>query len=92
MNLRKITGYALLAISLLAWAALPLLPFLSMEATMKAALAGGIFIFAEITWWLAVALLGKEIVQWFRLQWSRFKGLFRKPAARAIPVEEREGD
>jgi len=92
LSLRTVSGYAILGISLLAWAALPVLPFLPMEATRKAAWAGGVFIFAEVTWWLAVLLLGKEIVVWFRQQWQKLKSRFRKSPPVEKPVSEVEGE
>ena len=92
LNARTLAGYAILGISLLAWAALPVIPFLPMEAASKAAWAGGVFIFAEITWWLAVALLGKEIVIWFRQQWDKCKAWFRKSPPGENPIPESEGE
>ena len=92
MNARTLTGHAVLALSLVAWAALPVLPFLPMEAARKAAWAGGVFIFAEITWWLAVALLGKEIVVWFSQQWLKLKSRLRKTPSDENPIPETESE
>ena len=89
MSLRKITGYIILSISLIAWAALPIIPFIPLGASAKAAWGGGVFIFAEITWWLAVVLLGKEIVQWFGLQWKKSRESIRKYACRDSKNEEK---
>lgn len=80
--LRKFLGYSLLIISCLAWAALPLVPFLSMDTGQKAQWGGGLFVFAEITWWAAMPLLGKEIIELWQLWWPRIKiyvgDLFRR--------------
>ena len=74
----KILGYSLLVISCLAWAALPIIPFLPLETPIKIAWAGGVFIFAEVTWWMAVPLLGKEIIELLRLWWQYVKITFQR--------------
>lgn len=74
--MRKFLGYMLLTVSCVAWAALPVIPFLSLTAALKASWAGGLFIFAEITWWLALPLLGKEIIDWSKRCWQSFKAFF----------------
>ena len=89
---RKFASYCLLIVSLLAWGALPVLPFLPLDTARKAAWAGGLFVFAEITWWLAVVLLGKEIVEWFRQQWRKLKGIFVKESPEAAPAVDSEGE
>ncbi|MDG1293342.1 MAG: transporter suffix domain-containing protein [Pseudomonadales bacterium] len=68
--MRKLLGYILLAISCLAWLTVPIIPFLSLSAVEKASWAGGIIIFAEIAWWLAMPLLGKEIIAWCKSAWQ----------------------
>lgn len=90
MNLRKVLGYVLLVLSLLGWAALPVFPFLSWDAATKAAWAGATFVFAEVTWWLAVLLLGKEIVQWFRMKWQLLKGSLSKKSKGIEAVADSE--
>lgn len=50
----------------LAWAVLPVVPFLPISGEAKATWAGALFIFAEITWWSAMPLLGPELVTWMR--------------------------
>ena len=60
--MRKLLGYSLLVISCLAWAIIPVIPFLSLNVAQKASWATVIFVFAEVTWWLAMPLLGKEII------------------------------
>jgi hypothetical protein len=73
---RKLLGYSLLFISCVAWTALPVIPFLPFDAERLALWATAAFIFAEITWWLAVPLLGKELLEWCRYSWSKCKELF----------------
>lgn len=75
--MRKITGYSLLLVSCLAWAALPVIPFLPLETAEKAAWAGASFLFAEVTWWLAMPLLGKEIIEYSKRLWAGIKGKFQ---------------
>lgn len=67
--MRKILGYCLITVSCVAWIALPAIPFLSLSTAAKVSWAGGLFIFAEVTWWLAMPLLGKEMLEWGRKIW-----------------------
>ena len=60
---RQWLGWSLIIISSIAWTVLPIIPFLPMSLEAKAAWGGGVFIFAEITWWVAVPLLGKELIE-----------------------------
>jgi hypothetical protein len=71
--MRKPLGYTLLIISCIAWGVLPLIPFIPWEPEELAALAGGVFIFAEITWWLAMPLLGKEVYELMNKLWLKTK-------------------
>lgn len=75
--MRKIIGYALLILSCLAWAAMLLIPFSPLEAKVKVAWAGGLFIFAEVAWWLAMPFLGKEIIEKFHGWWQYLKNKFQ---------------
>ena len=36
-------------------------------------IAGALLVFGEITWWLAVVLLGKELVEACRYYWKKVK-------------------
>ena len=62
--MRKLLGYSLLVISCFAWAIIPVIPFLSLSVAQKASWATAVFVFAEVTWWLAMPLLGKEIIDY----------------------------
>jgi hypothetical protein len=64
--------------SCIAWAALSILPFLPFDGGRLAAWGAGVFIFAEITWWLAIALLGKEVLDWWQRYWVKIKALFSR--------------
>ncbi len=41
---------------------------------------GGLFIFGEITWWLAVPLLGKEFIELIKRWWARSMALLKNNA------------
>lgn len=68
--MRKALGYCLITVSCVAWLLLPVIPFLSISAAAKVSWAGGLFLFAEVTWWLAVPLLGKEMFAWGKQLWQ----------------------
>ena len=76
--MRKLLGYSLLVISCLAWAIIPVIPFLSLSVAQKASWATVVFVFAEVTWWLAMPLLGKEIIDYFKAAWQRCKAFFSR--------------
>ena len=76
--MRKLLGYILLAISCIAWLAVPVIPFLPLSALEKASWVGGIIIFAEIAWWLAMPLLGKEIIAWCKNAWQWCVSIWQK--------------
>ena len=80
--MRKVIGYTLLLVSCIAWGLLPLVPFLPYKAGELAAIGGALFIFAEITWWLAMPLLGKEIIGLSKRYWQYIKRIF-KPGVEA---------
>ena len=66
LTTRQLIGWLLVVVSTLALLFLPLVPFLPLAAQWKSLLAAGLFIFAELTWWLAVLLLGKDLLQLLR--------------------------
>jgi len=68
--MRKILGYTMLVISCLAWAVIVFLPFLNSSPTTIATFAAGLIITGEVTFFLGVALLGKEV-------WEKIKGVFK---------------
>ncbi len=79
---RKPIAYSLLVISCLAWAVLPVIPFLPYENEQLLGWGTGVFVFAEITWWLAIPLLGKEAIAWCQQAWGKTRvylaDLFRR--------------
>ena len=80
--MRKLLGYSLLVISCFAWAIIPVIPFLSLSVAQKASWATAVFVFAEVTWWLAMPLLGKEIIDYSKAAWQRCKAFFSRKGDR----------
>jgi hypothetical protein len=69
--MRKAAGYTLLALSFLAWGAILTLPLFRISTGIAAALTGGLIITGEATFYLGIALLGREM-------WEKIKAFFRK--------------
>ena len=63
-------GWALLLLAVLLWAPLPVIPFLSLPASVKLSLAAGLFAAVQIAWWGGTALAGpaavRQIYSWFK--------------------------
>ena len=70
MTLKKVAGYILLALSCLAWAALFALPLFEISVGEVAALTTGLIVAGEATFFLGIALLGREA-------WEKIKAVFR---------------
>ena len=81
--MRKFLGYSLLVISCLAWAIIPVIPFLSLSMAQKVSWTTVVFVFAEVTWWLAIPLLGKEIIDYSKAVWQRCKAFFSRKVSSA---------
>jgi hypothetical protein len=71
MEIKKLAGYVLLALSCLAWAAIFALPFFEISVGEVAALTTGLMVAGEATFFLGVALLGREA-------WRKIKAVFKK--------------
>lgn len=71
--MRKLIGYILLGLSCLAFTVLPIIPFLDWQTSRKATWGGAVFIFAEVTWWIAMPLLGKEVLEFCQRYWALAK-------------------
>jgi len=69
--MRKACGYTLLALSFLAWGAILSLPLFQISVGVAAALTTGLIITSEATFYLGIALLGREA-------WEKIKAFFRK--------------
>ena len=63
-------GWCLLLLAVLLWAPLPVIPFLSLPASVKVSLAAGLFAAVQIAWWGGTALAGpaavKQCYGWFK--------------------------
>ena len=68
--MRNVTGYVFLVLSVLAWAAIAALPFMSISMTKAAAITTALVIGGEILFIAGIALLGKEA-------WGRLKSVFK---------------
>lgn len=69
-KIRVVSGYVIMGLSLLCWAAFFASPFV-LEKRLALAVTPSLFIVAEVTFYLSLALLGKEI-------WQKIKGFFRR--------------
>jgi len=69
--LRILLGYALVALSCIAWGIIFVLPFIDLEIGKIAALSAGLIVAGEVTFYLGILLLGKEA-------WEKLKLIFRK--------------
>ena len=68
-------GVVLLALSLLLWVPLPVVPFLPLSPGAKAAVAAGLVVGAEIAFWAGAAMAGPEAARrtrsWIRNTFKR---------------------
>lgn len=85
--MRKTLGYCLITVSCVAWLILPVIPFLSLSTAAKVSWAGGIFIFAEVTWWSAMPLLGKEMLEWGRQIWRWAQNLLDDDSVQRVTTQ-----
>lgn len=68
--MRKTLGYVMLVIACLAWVAIPVLSFLGISLAVAAAFTTGLIIIGEVTFFVGIALLGKEA-------WQKIKTAFK---------------
>jgi len=64
-------GLVLMVSSLPLWLVLPVLPFLPLTLEMKAAVAGGVVVVAEVMFWAGAVLAGPTVVRRLR-SWLGF--------------------
>lgn len=69
--MKKVFGYVLLVLSFLAWGAIAALPLLDISIATAAAITTALVIGGEASFFLAIALLGREA-------WEKMKSVFRK--------------
>ncbi len=64
--MRKLSGYTIFALSWISYVCVPVVPFLAIATSEKIALAGGFYLFSQITWYAGLAILGPEVLEWIR--------------------------
>ncbi len=69
-KLKKTIGYVLLVLSFVPWALIPLLTFMDLSTGQIAGATTILIIAAEVAFFAAIALLGKEV-------WQRIKAVFK---------------
>ena len=69
--MKKVIGWFLFVLSLMAWAAIAILPFLNLSFEMSATITTALIVGGEIAFVLSIALLGKEFL-------GRIKRFFHK--------------
>jgi len=72
MRTRSAFGVGLIVFSGVLWLALPAVPLIPASNWWRGAVAGTIFVVAEIAFWVGCALAGADVVKrirgWFRLK------------------------
>lgn len=69
-SFRKTLGWILFSLSCLSFFLVLLVPLLNRTGAEKLAIAGGLYLVCQITWWLCVPLLGKEFMDLGRRLWG----------------------
>lgn len=69
----KRVGLVIMVSSLPLWLVLPVLPFLPMTLELKATVAGGVVVVAEVMFWTGAVLAGPTVVRRLRA-WLGFAG------------------
>jgi hypothetical protein len=75
--MKKVIGYFLFVLSFMAWAAIAILPFLNLSIEMATAITTALIVGGEFTFFLSIALLGKEFLGKIKTFLNRFN-FFRK--------------
>ena len=83
-TIRTVCGYSLLALSFLAWGAILALPLFQISVGLAAALTTGLIIGGEVSFYLGIALLGKDV-------WDKIKAFFRISRGRGRGHERGRG-
>jgi hypothetical protein len=69
--MRKALGYFLLLLSFLPWGAIAALPLFDISIGMAAGITTALIVSGEVSFFLGIALLGKEA-------WGKMKAVFRQ--------------
>lgn len=78
-SFRKILGWLLFSISSITFLLVFAVPFTSYSTAEKTGLAASLYLASQISWWLCLPLLGKEIIQWMKRLWGRIRGADTAP-------------
>ena len=73
-KMKKIIGNILFVASFIAWAAIAMLPLLSLSIEMVAAITMVLIVFGEIAFVLSIALLGKEFLEKMKIHIRKLFG------------------
>ena len=73
-KMKKLIGNILFVASFIAWAAIAMLPLLSLSIEMAAAITMVLIVFGEIAFVLSIALLGKEFLEKMKIQFRKLFG------------------
>ena len=72
--MKKLFAYVLLALSLVAWGAIAVLPLLEISIGTAAGLTTALLIGGEISFFVGVTLLGRQA-------WEKMKSVFKKKSS-----------
>lgn len=75
-------GYGLLIASCIAWAALPIVPFMPLSGEQKLAWGAGLYIFGQVTWFGCLPLVGRDLLARTRQTWKRVLAWLRPTSSR----------
>ncbi len=73
-KMKKLIGNILFVASFIAWAAIAMLPLLSLSIEMAAAITMVLIVFGEIAFVLSIALLGKEFLEKMKIHIRKLFG------------------
>ncbi|NRB38260.1 MAG: transporter suffix domain-containing protein [Pseudomonadales bacterium] len=79
MTPRQALGAFFFLLSSLSWLAVFVVPFLDLSNSEKLAAAGSLYLFSQVTWYISLPLLGKEIIRYSKQLWAAFKNRFFSP-------------
>jgi len=68
-SFRKISGWFLFGLSSITFLLVFAVPFTSYSAAEKTGLAASLYLASQISWWLCLPLLGKEMLAILRKCW-----------------------
>lgn len=62
----RLLGWAILAVSVVLWTAVVVVPFLPLSGAQKIWAAGALAVAGEVAFWISAAVLGREAVRRYR--------------------------